>query len=232
MLVDRGQHAVVGELEDVVAVDHGRELEQRVAVAHPQLPEGRAHAVGRGEEAGVVLGVAVDRPGEAVGAARRAGRRRLRRRSGRGGGRCCRCGCARRGSRRARRRRAGRRAPRAARRSALGAWEAGAGRRRLTACAASLRQAASLPEARPACARRCRAPAGAAAERLRAGLCAAGRLPCAGARRPRGASCARAARARAEREQPEAGERSGGSVSPATSAITSWLPFSDQFHSR
>ncbi len=68
-LVDRAEHGVVAELEDAFAVDHGRELEQRVAVVHPQLLERRVDVGGRGEEAGVVRGVAVERPGEAAGAA-------------------------------------------------------------------------------------------------------------------------------------------------------------------
>ena len=92
------QHAVVAQLEDVVAVDHGRELEQRVLVAHPQLSERRVQA----------------RPGPGRSAcgpwcsrrtARRSDRDRgpearawARARSARGGGRCCRCGGARRGS--------------------------------------------------------------------------------------------------------------------------------------
>ena len=69
--------AVVGELEEVIAVDHGRELEQRAAVVHPQPLERRVQAGGGGEEARVVLGVAVERPGEAFRAARRQARGRL-----------------------------------------------------------------------------------------------------------------------------------------------------------
>ena len=67
--VDRAECAVVGELEDVIAVDGGRELEQRAAVAHPQTLEGREDAGGGGEEAGVVAGVAVEGPGGAFGPA-------------------------------------------------------------------------------------------------------------------------------------------------------------------
>ena len=59
LLVDGDQDAVVGELEDAVAVDHGRELEQRAAAVRPQLLERGAQAGGSREEAGVVLGVAV-----------------------------------------------------------------------------------------------------------------------------------------------------------------------------
>ena len=77
VLVDRLEHAVVGELEDVIAADHRRELEQRAAVVHPQPLERRVQAGGGGEEARVVLGVAVERPGEAVRAARRQARGRL-----------------------------------------------------------------------------------------------------------------------------------------------------------
>ena len=71
--VDRAEGAVVGELEDVVAVEGGRELEQRVAVADPEALEGREDAGGGGEEAGVVAGVAVEGPGGAFGAARGQG---------------------------------------------------------------------------------------------------------------------------------------------------------------
>ena len=106
VLVERGEHAVVGELEDVVAVDHRGELEQRVDVVHPQALEGRVDARGRGEEARVLLVVAVERPGEAVGTASRGASAWAGARSARGGGRCCRCGCARRCSRRSRWRRA------------------------------------------------------------------------------------------------------------------------------
>ncbi len=70
MQVDRAERAVVGELEDVIAVDRGRELEQGAAVAHPQAAEGREHACGGGEEAGVVARVAVEGPGRAFGPAR------------------------------------------------------------------------------------------------------------------------------------------------------------------
>ena len=69
------EHAVVGELEDVVAVEHGRELEQRVAGAHPQVLERRVHAGRGGEEAGVVRGVAVERPGVTSEPARSGQRR-------------------------------------------------------------------------------------------------------------------------------------------------------------
>jgi hypothetical protein len=76
-LVERAQHGVVAELEDAFAVDHRRELEQRVVVVDPQGSERRAHVSGGGEEAGVVAVVAVDRPGEAVGRGLRQLRRRL-----------------------------------------------------------------------------------------------------------------------------------------------------------
>ena len=77
MLADRLQQAVVGELEDVIAADHGRELEQRAAVVHPQPLERGVQARGGGEEARVFLRVAVERPREAVRTARRQARRRL-----------------------------------------------------------------------------------------------------------------------------------------------------------
>ncbi len=102
VLVDRAERGVVGELEDAFAVDDGRELEQRVAVVLPERLEGRAHLRGRREEAGVVLGVAVQRPGEAVRALLRQRRAWAAARSARAGGRCCPCGCARRGSRQGR----------------------------------------------------------------------------------------------------------------------------------
>ena len=66
MRADRVDHGVVAELEDVVAADHGRELEQGAEVARPEQLEGRAHLGRRWEEAGVFLGVAVEGPGEAV----------------------------------------------------------------------------------------------------------------------------------------------------------------------
>ena len=66
VLVERVQDPVVGELEDVVAVHDGRELEQGMAVVDPQRPERRDDGGWGGEEAGVVLVVAVQGPGEAV----------------------------------------------------------------------------------------------------------------------------------------------------------------------
>ena len=66
VLADRVDDRVVAELEDVVAADHGRELEQRAEVVHPKMLEGGMQAWGRGEEARVFLGVAVEGPGEAI----------------------------------------------------------------------------------------------------------------------------------------------------------------------
>ena len=76
-LVDRVQHRVVTQLEQMFAVDHRRKLEQGVAAVHPDALEGRAHARRRGEETRVVLGVAIQRPREADGSVR--GRFRQRR---------------------------------------------------------------------------------------------------------------------------------------------------------
>ena len=58
----------------MIAANHRRELQQRAEVVRPQLPEGRMHARGCREVARVILGVAVERPREAIHAAR--GRRR------------------------------------------------------------------------------------------------------------------------------------------------------------
>ena len=41
VLVDRVQHRVIAELEDVIAADHRRELQQRAEVVCPQQTEGR-----------------------------------------------------------------------------------------------------------------------------------------------------------------------------------------------
>src|SRR5207249_9535159 len=75
MLANRVDDRVVAELEDVVAADDGRELEQRAEVVHPEMLEGGMQAWGRREKAGVFLGVAVEGPGEAV---LRLGRKRWR----------------------------------------------------------------------------------------------------------------------------------------------------------
>ena len=77
MLADRLEQAVVSELEDVIAANHGRELQQRAPVVYPQPLERWVQARGRREEARVFLGVAVERPREAVRTARRQARRRL-----------------------------------------------------------------------------------------------------------------------------------------------------------
>ena len=69
VLVDRAQHAVVGELEDAVFGEHGRELAQRAAADDPVDLEGRVQAGGGGEVAGVGLGVAIEGPREAFGTA-------------------------------------------------------------------------------------------------------------------------------------------------------------------
>ena len=66
VLVDRVQHRVVTELEDVVAAHHRRELQQRPEAARPHLVEGRVQLRGRGEVAVVIMRVAVQRPREAV----------------------------------------------------------------------------------------------------------------------------------------------------------------------
>ncbi len=77
-LVQRSQHAVVAELEDAVAADDRRELEQRVRVVDPQLAKRRVQRRRRGKEARVFGRVAVERPGDRLfDLLRRQLRRRL-----------------------------------------------------------------------------------------------------------------------------------------------------------
>ena len=76
MDVDRAEDAVVGELKYVVAGERRRELQERVSCPDPADSERREEARRGGEEAGVVGGVAVQRPVVA--------RRSVRRQSGGG----------------------------------------------------------------------------------------------------------------------------------------------------
>ena len=212
------------------AVDHRRELEQRVAVVHPQPLERRAQRWrGRGRSA---CGPWCSRR-----AARRSGSGRgpaawasAGARSARAGGRCCRCGCARRGSRRARR--AASSDARASPRRRAGA--SGAGEQAPAAGSLTGVNGASL---RPrACGRTCAAGVVGRSEARSSWLAAAAgpRWALAGAFARRRSPCAALGARPAERRAERASRRatlsasshrqataSGGRVSPETSASTS-----------
>ncbi len=66
VLIDRVKRGVVAELEDSIARHDRWELEQGAPAACPHRPERRSHRRRGREEAGVVLGVAVQRPSEMV----------------------------------------------------------------------------------------------------------------------------------------------------------------------
>jgi hypothetical protein len=74
-LVDRAEHAVVGELEDAVFGEHRRQLAQRIAAHRPHAPERRPQGGGRRVVAGVVGRIPIQRPGDAFGPA--LGQRRV-----------------------------------------------------------------------------------------------------------------------------------------------------------
>ena len=81
-LVYRVQPGVVAKLVEAVAVHDGRELEQGAAPVGPERLERGAQARGGGEEASVVLGVAVQGPRKAAGALCGQFGRRLRHKRG------------------------------------------------------------------------------------------------------------------------------------------------------